>query len=286
MKTRSQLVVALSLVLLAVSVPAAGGEIADEIAGEGGPWIGVYLVDEVDGGIRIVAVVPGGPAAIAGLRSGDLLIEAGNVEIADQEALGRVLGTRAIDQPLAFQVLREGEPLSVKVTPVSRLAFPGTLVGEAAPPAPSRAVFTSWPGLSRHLGLEVVSLTPELRRHYGVAEDRGVLVVRADEESLGRRAGVEVGDVVVTVAGATITRPAELALGVVRWNRREALRMELIRGRKPVQVELASPAPAPPPDPDVRRHSLEASIKRLEKQIQEMRRQLAELSAQEASPDR
>ena len=90
-------------------------------AEEPSPWLGVYLVDEVDGGIRIVAVVPGGPASVAGLRTGDLLIEAGSVQVVDQGALERVLEGRGWDNELQLAVLRDGESRVFRVRPSARL---------------------------------------------------------------------------------------------------------------------------------------------------------------------
>jgi len=125
-----------------------------------------------------VAVVPGGPAALAGLRSGDLLIQAGIVELADQAALGRFLGARVAEQPLAVEVLRDGKPISLEVTPMSRVSSALARVKETiSPEPPQRTAVRGWPQLSGRLGLEVVTITPELRRYYGAAPDRGVLVV-------------------------------------------------------------------------------------------------------------
>jgi len=270
---------------------------AEDSVEPGDVWLGVYLVDEVDGGIRIVAVVPGGPAALAGLRSGDLLIQAGIVELADQAALGRFLGARVAEQPLAVEVLRDGKPISLEVTPMSRVSSALARVKETiSPEPPQRTAVRGWPQLSGRLGLEVVTITPELRRYYGAAPDRGVLVVRAGKDALGERAGVEVGDVVVGVGEAVVTRPAELELAVMRWNRQAPLTFGIVRDGNPLQVELAAPEAAPAPhlarpplmssDPATRRRLIEAKIDRLERQIQTLRQQLEAIKEPEPTPDR
>jgi membrane-associated protease RseP (regulator of RpoE activity) len=60
-------------------------------------------------------------------------------------------------------------------------------------------------GQSRgYLGIQILSLTPELLSHYGVSRDRGVLVARVVGDSPADLAGVKVGDVLVEVAGEPV----------------------------------------------------------------------------------
>ncbi|MDX1385551.1 MAG: PDZ domain-containing protein, partial [Thermoanaerobaculia bacterium] len=61
-----------------------------------------------------------------------------------------------------------------------------------------------------YLGVELTRLTPELRRHFGVPEDQGVMVSRVAEDSPAAAAGLEVGDVVTAVDGEAIAHPRDL----------------------------------------------------------------------------
>jgi len=63
---------------------------------------------------------------------------------------------------------------------------------------------------SGYLGVEVSSLTPELRRHFGVTDDAGVMISRVVEGSAAAIAGLAVGDIVTTVGGEKITSPSRL----------------------------------------------------------------------------
>lgn len=54
------------------------------------------------------------------------------------------------------------------------------------------------------LGVEITSLTPDLRRHFGVNEDEGVMIGKVVDDSAAFRAGLEVGDIVTRVDGRTI----------------------------------------------------------------------------------
>jgi S1-C subfamily serine protease len=68
-------------------------------------------------GLRIVDVVPGSPADRAGLKAGDLVLEAGRRPVADAQSLQRLLFAEAIGQPLAMTVYRRGAMVDVITAP-------------------------------------------------------------------------------------------------------------------------------------------------------------------------
>ncbi|HEY3810715.1 MAG TPA: trypsin-like peptidase domain-containing protein [Acidimicrobiales bacterium] len=69
-------------------------------------------------GLRIVEVVPGGPAAGAGLRIGDLLLSADGDAVSSAQALQRLMLADAIGRPLALTALRGDALVDVIATPV------------------------------------------------------------------------------------------------------------------------------------------------------------------------
>jgi S1-C subfamily serine protease len=68
-------------------------------------------------GLRIVDVVPGAPADRAGLKPGDLVLEAGRRPVADAQSLQRLLFTEAIGRPLPMTVYRSGAMVDVVTAP-------------------------------------------------------------------------------------------------------------------------------------------------------------------------
>lgn len=68
-------------------------------------------------GIRIVEVVPGGPADRAGLRRGDLLLYAGGHPVDSAQALQRLMFAEAIGRPFAITVMRNGALVDVITEP-------------------------------------------------------------------------------------------------------------------------------------------------------------------------
>jgi S1-C subfamily serine protease len=69
-------------------------------------------------GLRIAEVIPGGPAAEAGLRSGDLLLSANGEAVVSAQTLQKLMLGDAIGQPVAVTVLRSGALVDVIATPV------------------------------------------------------------------------------------------------------------------------------------------------------------------------
>lgn len=150
------------------------------------------------------------------------------------------------------------------------LAVPG-----AAPAQDAPADEPSWELLLHRgrLGMEVQELTPELRRHLGAPEDRGVLVARVEPGRPAEAAGVRVGDVVTAADGASVTSAADLLRAVAVVPEDGELALELVREGETRSLEVA---PAGPPFPD--QEKLEEWLEEgLREGSRELRRQLEEL---------
>jgi S1-C subfamily serine protease len=68
-------------------------------------------------GLRVVDVVAGSPADRAGLRPGDLVLEAGRAPVAEAQSLQRLLFADAIGSPLPVTVYRRGAMVDVIAVP-------------------------------------------------------------------------------------------------------------------------------------------------------------------------
>ena len=60
------------------------------------------------------------------------------------------------------------------------------------------------------LGVAALSISPELRTHFGAPADRGLLVDAVQPESPAARAGVHVGDVVTDVDGDAASSTSDI----------------------------------------------------------------------------
>ena len=68
-------------------------------------------------GLRIVDVLAGSPADRAGLKAGDLVLEAGRAPVASAQSLQRLLFAEAIGRPLPVTVVRRGAMVDVITVP-------------------------------------------------------------------------------------------------------------------------------------------------------------------------
>ena len=70
--------------------------------------------------VRVTEVTPGGAADRAGLRAGDLLLDADEAELAGVDALHRLLTAERIGKSVALRLLRGREVLTIAVSPAAR----------------------------------------------------------------------------------------------------------------------------------------------------------------------
>ncbi len=259
-------------------------------------WLGVLLGDAVDGGVRVVAVISGGPADRAGIRSGDLLIGLDGVAVTDRDAIGRVVRSLEPGRRVVVQVVREGRVVEERVSTGARpqgrlLELPGV------PPAPeTEGRWLVLPGdlrVESFLGAELVDMSPELRAHYGAPAEAGVLVAGLREGATGARNGLRVGDVLVRLCGSELTSSGaanpcltgsveQAVLAFVRGGRMQELKLELperyARAPRPDDPSVAiAPVPRAEAVEELRIRLIQEEIERLEKRLADLRRELERL---------
>lgn len=76
------------------------------------PWIGI-LMEEADQGVAIARVVPGGPAAGAGLHVGDMIVAIENAAVRNPRDVQRAIMNRKVGEAVRLTVLRGGDTVDV-----------------------------------------------------------------------------------------------------------------------------------------------------------------------------
>ena len=89
-----------------------------------------------------------------------------------------------------------------------------------------------WSTAKGRLGVTVMSLTPELRKHFGAPEDRGVLVARVESGTPAAAAGIEVGDVIVDVRDKKIDAAPDVLSALADVGKDQHAKIELVRDGK------------------------------------------------------
>jgi len=146
------------------------------------------------------------------------------------------------------------------------------------PPTPPSPPVAWWSGSFSfgrgRLGIQVSSMTPELRVFFGAPEDAGMLVQRVEEKTPAERAGVTVGDVVVEIDGDRIEDVSDVAEALADRSKGDKVGVVVVRGKKRKSLTAtidddASAMPGamrlslPPLDRDLER-KLDEALERLE----------------------
>lgn len=108
-------------------------------------------------------------------------------------------------------VIRDGKVISGDPTAIEFLEFAG--------------------GKRAYLGVTLVDLTSELREHYGTPKNAGVLVGSVADGSPADKAGVKVGDIILSVDGEEIDSSFELRKALREKKDGDSVRIEALRGR-------------------------------------------------------
>ncbi len=133
-------------------------------------------------GVLISDVVQDSPAAVAGVTSGDIIIEFDKKKVDSPQELQKVVASTQPGRAVPLKVWRDkGEKtLEIKIgeTPDDNVALKSTNKGKSL------------------LGLDVRPITPELARQLNLRNPEGVIVFSVDDESAAAEAGLQRGDVI------------------------------------------------------------------------------------------
>ena len=151
-----------------------------------------FGVDVAQGAV-ITQVVPGSPAATAGLQPGDVIVGVDGKSIRDAADLRNKIGLRRVGDRVDLTLVREGE----KIILTAEVGSPGEQLASA--PSDGAA--------PRLAGAAFSEIPPDFPMFGKV---KGVLVTEVSPESVARRAGLRAGDIILSVNRQPVTTPAEL----------------------------------------------------------------------------
>jgi Do/DeqQ family serine protease len=173
-------------------------------------------------GALVNDVVPGSPAAAAGIRQGDIILSLDGKAVTQVSQLQRLVAETPIGKRVAVTVFRE------------RREFKLTLVlgsadsAEAKRGKPEQAVPATW------LGMTVV----ELPREFRVRGFSGVLVSGVDSDGAASEAGLQQGDVIVSINRLKVDNLNEYGRAVAESERKGSAVVLVRRGSASIYFVL------------------------------------------------
>jgi membrane-associated protease RseP (regulator of RpoE activity) len=115
--------------------------------------------------------------------------------------------------------------------PAGAFAGPPSPMSGAAPASDPPAA--EWlPGTPR-LGVMVMTLSPELRAHFGSTDQSGVLVARVEPGSPAALAGIVVGDVIVDVKGTKVDDAGDVRAALANLGSEPRASVKVLRDKQP-----------------------------------------------------
>ncbi|MBF0614839.1 MAG: DegQ family serine endoprotease [Magnetococcales bacterium] len=142
-------------------------------------------------GALISQVHKNGPAADAGIKPGDVIIQFNGQEIHKMRGLPALVAMTPVGSKVPVVILRDGKERTLQV----RIdEMPRDEASQASTPTAETASKTD------PLGIKVASLNEEQRRKTRMGDDiRGVAVVQVDPDSPAGRSGLKNGDVIMDI---------------------------------------------------------------------------------------
>ncbi|MCX7933489.1 MAG: DegQ family serine endoprotease [Rhodovarius sp.] len=189
-------------------------------------WLGVNIQQVTDEiaeslnlrngarGALVARVQEGGPAAAAGIRSGDVVLRFNNQEVREMRNLPRLVADTPVGAQVPVVLWRDGQEVTVVVTLGELPPEPQLAAAQPNAPQPGRPVEVAG------LGLRLAPLTPELRERFRLRPDqRGVVVVEVAPGGPAAERDLRPGDVILEVQQERVSTPQEVIQRVEQLRR-------------------------------------------------------------------
>ncbi len=198
------------------------------------PWLGAKLesvtrdiaeglgLERITGAV-VTRVSDVGPAALAGLQPGDVILRVDGFEVPDGRSVLYRLTTKGIDTQAKLDVVRKGKPVTV------------TLSLKAAPVA-GKDDMRNLSGKHPLDGARVANVGPSLAEELGVEDTKSVVVVSVRPGSTAARFGFQPADVIVQMGGAGIVTVNDLEAAV--RERQRVWSLTVRRGEQLLQLQV------------------------------------------------
>lgn len=256
-------------VAIAPAAPPSARRLVMSLDGEGGSWLGVETAEVTaekakelklsgEHGALIGKVLPDSPAAKAGLKENDIVIDINGQRVEGTAQFRRMIREIPGGRTIQLGVWRDGKQQTVAATlgkseerhRAMVKAMPQTFnfrIPEM-PEIPDVRNFEWNGGMllagKPRLGIDAEDLSGQLGTYFGAPDGEGILVRSVNADSPAEKGGVKAGDVITTFNGERIRTVGELREKVSGIEGGKSVTLGILRGKSNVTVTVELPAPA------------------------------------------
>ena len=212
-------------------------------------------------GVEVVAVDHDAPAAKAGLKVNDVILEMNGQRIGGCDQMRRMLRKQPPGRTVNFVISRDGVTMAVTVQLADRVLLAqkawsqhfsvpkpdepeqtaGTENFASGSPGGSHFLGTLIPN-SLYVGADVNPVRTQLADYFGVTSGTGLLVENVDSQSPAARAGLRAGDVILKVNNASMTSRGDWQKAIHN-NRGKLVQVTIMRNKREQTLTMSAGQP-------------------------------------------
>ncbi len=178
-------------------------------------------------GVLVNEVFENNPAAVAGIKPGDIIVRIDGAVVDSPNKLSRLIGTLAPGATSKIEVVRDLKHLILDV-PLSERR--DAAVVAAIPQARTEV----------KLGLDVQDLTSGLADKFKLRESKGVLITKVEPSSLAQTEGLREGDLIKEVNRVEVSSVGEFTSAISLVRRGDTVLLRVLRENHAFYVVLKS----------------------------------------------
>lgn len=201
-------------------------------------------------GVEITMVDGDAPAAKAGLREHDVILDFNGTAVQNEEQLRRLIREVQPGHTVSLGISRDGNPLKVDV----QLADQNKITAQSRPririaPLPRIVVPRNGidiPGFqiqiySVALGVQTENLTQQLGEYFGVKDGEGVLIRSVEKTGAAGKAGLKAGDIIVRADNEKLTDGTDLSQVLRKHRSGGKLSLLIMRDKREQTITVTLP---------------------------------------------
>lgn len=198
-----------------------------------------------EAGVEVTQVDDDSPAAKAGLKLGDVVMEYSGQRIEGSEQFVRLVRETPVGRTVKLRVSRAGVSQPLSATIAQRRSRMITRQLESWPRMRSielpeiripdiPSALLSW--RSGMLGIEAEGLESQLADFFGVKQ--GVLVRKVVQDSPAARGGLKAGDVILKINETSVSTPREVTQAVMADRDKKVVAVRVMRSKSELGLEV------------------------------------------------